>query len=85
MSKVTRVSARMRRASRDEVCAILTPKVDSKGGSPITISAEVLRLVRKIVLKSGDFRTCPTYVINNLLLVVLQDMEDEINGWPIPD
>lgn len=83
--KATRISAKMRRASRDEICRLLVPKVKTDGGSPITITAEVLKLVRKIITKSGDYKTCPTYVINNLLLIILRDMEEDINAWPIPD
>lgn len=83
--KSTRISGRMRRASRDEFCGTYTRKVDTKGGSPITIAPDILKMAHVICAKSGNYKSCPTYVINNILRAVFEDMADEIKSWPMPE
>ena len=83
--KPTRISGRMRRASRDEFCGTYTRKVDTKGGSPITIAPDILKMAHVICAKSGNYKSCPTYVINNILRAVFEDMADEIKSWPLPE
>lgn len=83
--KSTRISGRMRRASRDEFCGTYTRKVDTKGGSPITIASDILKMAHVICAKSGNYKSCPTYVINNILRTVFEDMADEIKSWPMPE
>ncbi len=83
--KSTRISGRMRRASRDEFCETYTCKVDTKGGSPITIAPDILKMAHVICAKSGNYKSCPTYVINNILRTVFEDMADEIKSWPMPE
>ncbi|MCC2779699.1 DUF3408 domain-containing protein [Parabacteroides distasonis] len=83
--KTSRVSGRMRRASRDEFCGTYTRKVDTKGGSPITIAPDILKMAHVICAKSGNYKSCPTYVINNILRAVFEDMADEIKSWPLPE
>lgn len=85
LSKSTRISGRMRRASRDEFCGTYTRKVDTKGGSPITIAPDILKMAHVICAKSGNYKSCPTYVINNILRAVFEDMADEIKSWPLPE
>ncbi len=83
--KASRISGRMRRASRDEFCGTYTRKVDTKGGSPITIAPDILKMAHVICAKSGNYKSCPTYVINNILRAVFEDMADEIKSWPMPE
>lgn len=85
LPKPTRISGRMRRASRDEFCGTYTRKVDTKGGSPITIAPDILKMAHVICAKSGNYKSCPTYVINNILRAVFEDMTDEIKSWPMPE
>nr|WP_288927516.1 hypothetical protein [uncultured Akkermansia sp.] len=81
----TRISGKMRRANRDEFCGTYTRKVDTKGGSPITISPDILKMAHTICAKSGNYKSCSTYVINNILRAVFEDMADEIKSWPMPE
>lgn len=83
--KASRISGRMRRANRDEFCGTYTCKVDTKGGSPITIAPDILKMAHVICAKSGNYKSCPTYVINNILRAVFEDMADEIKSWPLPE
>lgn len=85
LPKSTRISGRMRRASRDEFCGTYTRKVDTKSGSPITIAPDILKMAHVICAKSGNYKSCPTYVINNILRAVFEDMADEIKSWPMPE
>lgn len=83
--KITRISGKMRRATRDEFCGIFTRKVNTKGGSPITIAPDILKTAYLICAKSGNYRSCPTYVINNILRAFFDDMAEEIKSWPMPE
>lgn len=83
--KASRISGRMRRANRDEFCGTYTRKVDTKGGSPINIAPDILKMAHVICAKSGNYKSCPTYVINNILRAVFEDMADEIKSWPLPE
>lgn len=80
-TKATRISARMRRASRQEFHDAYLVKTDTKGGKPITISADLIRRLYRICARSGDYRTCPTYLVNNLLSEILDIIEPETEGW----
>ncbi len=80
-TKATRISAKMRRASRQEFHDAYLVKTDTKGGKPITISADLIRRLYRICARSGDYRTCPTYLVNNLLSEILDIIEPETEGW----
>lgn len=80
-TKTTRISAKMRRASRQEFHDAYLVKTDTKGGKPITISADLIRRLYRICARSGDYRTCPTYLVNNLLSEILDIIEPETEGW----
>lgn len=80
-NKATRISSKMRRASRQEFHDAYLVKTDTKGGKPITISAELIRRLYRICAQSGDYRTCPTYLVNNLLSEILDIIEPETEGW----
>lgn len=80
-TKATRISAKMRRASRQEFHDAYLVKTDTKGGKPITISADLIRRMYRICARSGDYRTCPTYLVNNLLSEILDIIEPETEGW----
>lgn len=80
-TKATRISAKMRRASRQEFHDAYLVKTDTKGGKPITISADLIRRLHRICARSGDYRTCPTYLVNNLLSEILDIIEPETEGW----
>lgn len=79
--KVTRISAKMRRASRQEFHDVYLVKTDTKGGKPITISADLIKRLYRICARSGDYRACPTYLVNNLLMEVLDIIEPDTEGW----
>lgn len=80
-TKATRISAKMRRASRQEFHDAYLVKTNTKGGKPITISADLIRRMYRICARSGDYRTCPTYLVNNLLSEILDIIEPETEGW----
>ena len=79
--KATRISAKMRRASRQEFHDAYLVKTDTKGGKPITISANLIKRLYRICARSGDYRACPTYLVNNLLMEILDIIEPDIEGW----
>lgn len=79
--KATRISAKMRRASRQEFHDTYLLKTDTKGGKPITISANLIKRLYRICARSGDYRACPTYLVNNLLMEILDIIEPDTEGW----
>lgn len=79
--KATRISAKMRRASRQEFHDAYLVKTDTKGGKPITISANLIKRLYRICARSGDYRACPTYLVNNLLTEILDVIEPDTEGW----
>lgn len=79
--KATRISAKMRRASRQEFHNAYLVKTDTKGGKPITISANLIKRLYRICARSGDYRACPTYLVNNLLSEILDVIEPDTEGW----
>lgn len=80
-TKATRISAKMRRASRQEFHDVYLVKTDTKGGKPITISANLIKRLYRICARSGDYRACPTYLVNNLLAEILDAIEPDTEGW----
>ena len=80
-TKATRISAKMRRASRQEFHDVYLVKTDTKGGKPITISANLIKRLYRICARSGDYRACPTYLVNNLLMEILDIIEPDTEGW----
>ena len=81
IGKATRISAKMRRASRQEFHDAYLVKTDTKGGKPITISADLIKRLYRICARSGDYRACPTYLVNNLLTEILDIIEPDTEGW----
>lgn len=79
--KATRISAKMRRASRQEFHDAYLVKTDTKGGKPITISANLIKRLYRICARSGDYRACPTYLVNNFLMEILDIIEPDTEGW----
>lgn len=79
--KATRISAKMRRASRQEFHDTYLVKTDTKGGKPITISSNLIKRLYRICARSGDYRACPTYLVNNLLMEILDIIEPDTEGW----
>lgn len=79
--KATRISAKMRRASRQEFHDTYLVKTDTKGGKPITISANLIKRLYRICARSGDYHACPTYLVNNLLMEILDIIEPDTEGW----
>lgn len=79
--KATRISAKMRRASRQEFHDAYLVKTDTKGGKPITISAGLIKRLYRICARSGDYHACPTYLVNNLLMEILDLIEPDTEGW----
>ena len=79
--KATRVSAKMRRASRKEFHDTYLVKTDTKNGKPITIAADLVERAYRICARSSDYRTCPTYLFNNLLREVLDAIEPDTEDW----
>lgn len=79
--KASRISAKMRRASRQEFHDAYLVKTDTKGGKPITISANLIKRLYRICARSGDYRACPTYLVNNLLMEILDIIEPDTEGW----
>lgn len=80
-AKATRVSAKMRRASRQEFHDAYLGKTDTKGGSPITIAPDVIKTAYRICSLSGNHRARPTYLINNLLREFFKAIEADIADW----
>lgn len=83
--RATRVSFKMREATRKGFCEDYTHKVDTKGGKPITIAPDLLKRVQTLCVLSGDFKGCPTYIINNLISVFLDIVEPEAKKWGTPN
>lgn len=81
IGKATRISAKMRRASRQEFHDAYLVKTDTKGGKPITISADLIKRLYRICARSGNYRACPTYLVNNLLMEILDIIEPDTEGW----
>lgn len=81
----TRVSFKMREATRKGFCEDYTHKVDTKGGKPITIAPDLLERLQTLCVLSGDFKSCPTYIINNLISVFLDIVEPEAKKWGTPN
>lgn len=79
--RATRISAKMRRASRQEFHDAYLVKIDTKGGKPITVSANLIKRLYRICARSGDYRACPTYLVNNLLSEILDVIEPNTEGW----
>ncbi len=82
--RTTRVSFKMREATRKGFCEDYTHKVDTKGGKPITIAPDLLKRLQTLCVLSGDFKSCPTYIINNLIRVFLDIVEPEAKKWGTP-
>lgn len=79
--KATRISAKMRKATRSEFCGAYTGKADTKNGKPISIAPSIMERLYRLCSLSGDRNACPTYVINNLLLEFLDVVEPEAKKW----
>lgn len=79
--KASRISAKMRKATRDEFHDAYLVKTDTKGGSPITIAPDVLQFAYRVCSVSGDHRARPTYLINNLLREIFKGLEADIQEW----
>lgn len=79
--KATRISAKMRRASRKEFHDTYLVKTDTKGGKPITIAPDIVERAYRICARSGDYRTCPTYLFNNLLREAIDAIEPDTENW----
>ncbi len=80
-AKPTRISAKMRRATRAEFCVAYTGKVDTKKGKPIAITASNMKRLYRLCNLSGVRNACPTYIINNLLSEFLDAVEPESKRW----
>ena len=83
--RATRVSFKMREATRKGFCEDYTHKVDTKSGKPITIAPDLLERLQTLCILSGDFKSCPTYIINNLISVFLDIVEPEAKKWGTPN
>lgn len=83
--KATRISAKMRKATRTEFCEAYAGKVDTKGGKPITITSSSMERLYRLCSLSGNHNACPTYVINNLLSEFLDAVEPEAKKWGMLD
>lgn len=79
--KTTRISAKMRKRSREEFCEFYLKKCDTKHGKPITIEPELMERLYKLCLLTGDRYACPTYLINNLLKEIIPTFEEHADGW----
>ena len=79
--RTTRVSFKMREATRKGFCEDYTRKVVTKGGKPITIAPDLLERLHNLCILSGDFKSCPTYIINNLIREFLDIVEPEAKKW----
>lgn len=79
--RTTRISFKMREATRKGFCEDYTRKVDTKGGKPITIAPGLLERLQTLCILSGDYRSCPTYIINNVIGEFLDLVEPEAKKW----
>lgn len=79
--RTTRVSFKMREATRKGFCEDYTRKFVTKGGKPITIAPDLLERLQNLCVLSGDFKSCPTYIINNLIREFLDIVEPEAKKW----
>jgi hypothetical protein len=79
--RTTRISFKMREATRKGFCDDYTRKVDTKGGKPITIAPGLLERLQTLCVLSGDYRSCPTYIINNVIGEFLDLVEPEAKKW----
>ena len=77
----TRISAKMRRATRDEFHDTYLVKTSTKDGSPITIAPDLIKTAYRICSLSGDHKARPTYLINNLLREIFKELEPDISEW----
>ena len=80
-ARPTRISAKMRKATRTEFCEAYTGKFDTKKGKPISIAPSIMERLYWLCSLTGDRNACPTYVINNLLLEFLDAVEPEARKW----
>lgn len=69
--------------TREEFMQIFFSKVPTKGGAPITIEADTLKRAYRMCARSGDHKTCPTYLINNILKVALDAIEKDMDKWGV--
>lgn len=76
--KPTRISAKMRRATRDELHDSYLVKTSTKDDSPITIAPDLIKAAYRICAVSGDHKARQTYLINNLLPEILKALEPDI-------
>lgn len=79
--RLTRISARMRRAKLADFHDFYLVKTSTKDGSPITISPDLIKMAYRICALSGDHKARPTYLINNLLREIFKEMEPDISEW----
>lgn len=79
--KATRISAKMRKRSRDEFCEFYLRKCDTKLGKPITIEPELMDRLYNICLLAGVRNACPTYLVNNLIREIISTWEEQAKGW----
>lgn len=84
-AKATRISAKMRKATRAEFREAYTGKTDTKGGKPISIAPAIIERLYRLCSLTGDRNACPTYVINNLLSEFLDAVEPEAKKWGLLD
>ena len=67
--------------TREEFMQEFFSKIPTKGGSPITIGVDVLKRAYKLCARSGYHKTCPTYLINNILKLALDSIENSMDKW----
>ena len=79
--RLTRISARMRRAKLADFHDFYLVKTSTKDGSPITISPDLIKMAYRICALSGDHKARPTYLINNLLREIFKELEPDIAEW----
>lgn len=79
--KLTRISAKMRRAKLADFHDSYLVKTSTKDGSPITIAPDLIKMAYRICALSGDHKARPTYLINNLLREIFKEMEPDISEW----
>lgn len=79
--RTTRVSFKMRETTRKGFCEDYTRKVATKGGKPITIASDLLERLQNLCVLSRDFKSCPTYIINNLIREFLDIVEPVAQKW----
>ena len=79
--RLTRISARMRRAKLADFHDFYLVKTSTKDGSPITISPTSSKWPIGFVLSQATTKARPTYLINNLLREIFKEMEPDISEW----